>query len=227
MPFEPRQRWRAIDKRLILVGVFIGIFAGLFAAATLQSNARPGASWMQAAVFLGLGAAPFAAAALTLAGLPSLFAETDDGAREVQLSGLGIVVATLGAFITASSLGVDPDDAKFPAGRAVAALAGSTFFAAGLWLFVAQAGRGARRWAGLSRVLVAVLVTLFAATAVWFVVGAGSREGGTMSIDGASATAPGWVARLIFSPGAIILSLIAGGAWYEVIRSRRRPPPSK
>ena len=139
----------------------------------------------------------------------------------------GTLFLLMGIFIVIMSF-VD-DDAAFDAPRFIAAMAGSVFGFAGLFLIKkAVADKGVPNEKSLFNLgLLALLLTGFGSIATWVSLGAGER--GFESSIGAplissSTEADEGLGRLCFLPGAIVLDAGASILWFHILRRLARIP---
>jgi hypothetical protein len=99
----------------------------------------------------------------------------------------------------------------------------ATMILAAIWLGALvisdpNSARGRR----IQRYLVAVMVTFFAATAVWMLVGPGDRSGNVLNqsdeVVGRTSSGTG---RAIVAPGAIVIVGLASYLWWTILKKRR------
>ena len=125
---------------------------------------------------------------------------------------LGLLMVAAGAFVIGTSIWAD--EAGFHAPRWVVGAAGAAFLLAGLSMFV----QGQRLLAGL---LLALMMTAFAATFMWVSFGPGERQfSSTVSIPFLSFSRAGseGIGRLCFAPGALGMAALAVYLWVKVGR---------
>jgi hypothetical protein len=151
----------------------------------------------------------------------------------------GLICAAVGAFIMVMA-GYDPDESRFHAPRWVVALTGATFVLGGLAAMRGYArtsdGRPAAHTVSYGFIL-ALLLTCFAAVASWVAFGPGDRDF-RGALDAGTGLLPFEVGemlgRMVFSPGALLLDVMALAAWYFLVRAivqrqrgGKKPAPSK
>ena len=139
----------------------------------------------------------------------------------------GLMCIAVGAFIMIAS-GFDPDDARFHAPRWVVAAAGATFLFAGI--AVIKTGGATTQHPGQNYgsgygLILALLLTCFAAVANWVAFGPGERT--FRGELGAGANALPFdigeiFGRLLFSPAALLLDAMAIAAWFFLFRGLAR-----
>lgn len=126
----------------------------------------------------------------------------------------GLVSALPGLFLV--GLAFFGDEASFEAPRWVVAAGGGVFFFGGLIIF----GQGRPRF---QAVVVALLLTCFGALATWVAWGPGEREFSAslglpfLEFEGQGSERFG---RLCFSPGAIVLDVLAIYQWIRLLLGR-------
>jgi hypothetical protein len=137
----------------------------------------------------------------------------------------GLMCAAIGGFIMVAS-GFDPDDSRFHAPRWVVAAAGATFLLAGIAAIKSggQAGPHVDHSAGYG-LIIALLLTCFGAVASWVAFGPGERRfdgqldagGGLLPFEIGEV-----IGRILFSPGALLLDVMALAAWFQFFRTWAR-----
>lgn len=124
------------------------------------------------------------------------------GARSIPFWA-GLMSVVLGGFVMIMA-GFSSDNSGFHAPRWVVAAAGATFLLAGLAVMKSgsAAGDASRPGEGMGHALIiAMLLTCFGAVASWI------------------AFAPGEiVGRILLSPGALLLDVMAAAAWFHFFR---------
>jgi hypothetical protein len=139
---------------------------------------------------------------------------------------VGLIAAAMGAFIIVMAA-FDPDESRFHAPRWVVGAAGATFVLAGTAAIMSRGVSGPHVENNGYRLILALLLTCFGAVASWVAFGPGERKfegtlgagGGFLPFD------PGeMLGRILFSPGALLLDVMALAAWFYFLRglARRR-----
>lgn len=129
-------------------------------------------------------------------------------ARGVRLG--GSMASAVGLFIIASA--ILADDAGFYAPRWIVAAAGGVFLLAGLMIF-------SQDKPVLSSLFRALLLTSFGAVFTWVSFGPGERQfSSTVSLPlfSFSNSSPGFLGRICFAPGAILLDVWALYSWFKL-----------
>lgn len=139
----------------------------------------------------------------------------------------GLLCSLVGAFIIWASMGGDPDDSKFNAPRWVGALAGGVFLFAGIMVIriAALHSNVPPQKDLLTRFIIAMMITCFAAVATWVAFGPGDRAGNAslgIPAGGFSFQLGNLATRLAFSPGALILLFLAVALWIDILKRKSR-----
>lgn len=145
---------------------------------------------------------------------------------------LGLIAAAMGAFIIVMAA-FDPDESRFHAPRWVVGAAGAVFVLAGAAAIKSKGMSGPHIDNSGYRLILALLLTCFGAVASWVAFGSGEREfEGTLGAGGSFLPFdPGEVlGRILFSPGALLLDVMALAAWYyffQTLLRRGHKPDSR
>jgi hypothetical protein len=197
------------------------LFGGLFVAAGLLFLLMPAfAPHLQGdnpLTFNTLGGALF-----IVVGVCTIQIERDPESMPLWV---GMIGATMGAFIIVMS-GLDPDDNRFHAPRWVVAAAGACFVLASVAVIMTRGNEASPVQHSLRYgFILALLLTCFGAVASWVAFGPGDRNfEGELSIGGGVLpfNVGDMLGRILFSPGALLLDIMALAAWVFVFRRLRR-----
>jgi hypothetical protein len=138
---------------------------------------------------------------------------------------VGLIGVTIGSFIAIMS-GLDPDDSRFHAPRWVVAATGTCFVLASVAVIMTRGNEASPVQHSLRYgFILALLLTCFGAVASWVAFGPGERRfegqldigGGFLPFDIGE-----MLGRILFSPGALLLDIMALAAWVFVFRRLRR-----
>ena len=219
---SPNDRLVELEKATKKMAPFPGtLFGGLFVAAGLLFLLMPAfAPHLQVDNPLALSI--LSGALFIVVGICTIQIQRDPKAAPLWV---GMIGAALGAFIIVMS-GLDPDDSRFHAPRWVVAAAGACFVLASVAVIMTRGNEASPVQHSLRYgFILALLLTCFGAVASWVAFGPGERsfEGGFSIGGGVLPFNVGeMLGRILFSPGALLLDIMALAAWFFVFRRLRR-----